>query len=79
MPSKIPHCDYYPTISNLINSPTWNDIRLFWAQKFTDARTTQATPNPLPSFMNSFNFETMNSDYQIGWIQAYYLYQIFKP
>lgn len=47
----------------------------FWDQKFTEARTTQPDPNPLPDFLNNFDFSYTN--YR-EWIQAYYLYKVFE-
>jgi hypothetical protein len=59
-----------------MNPSLWpNFIAPFWNAKFQDALTTQTAPNPLPSFMNNFDFNTMNQTQMQAWTEAYYFYQ----
>lgn len=78
VPVKIEDCVRYPYFIYLV-AYQWKDIGIFWDQIFNETRSTEPDPVPLPNFMNSFNFETMTNDEKIGWIQAYYLYEILKP
>jgi hypothetical protein len=57
------------------NSTFWTTVKTFWNTKFQDALTTQTPPNPLPAFMNSFNFANMTNNQMQGWSEAYYLFQ----
>lgn len=56
------------TIDVSINTALWTGtVETFWNTKFTDALTTQTAPNPLPSFMNNFDFSTMSASQKQGW------------